>query len=179
MLFLKLVSSFSFLVYRSTVGFCILTFCSLLNSRILILFLCRFLRIFYFNDHVCEYGELYIFLAYIHVCIFYCFFLISLVRTISTLLNTGGESRDLSMFPILRENIQSFTIKYDVKYKFFILPFTDWGNPFHSWFVECCYFSFLNHEWVLSFIRCFFLHLLRWSYGLSLVILECPSSSWQ
>lgn len=48
------------------------------------------------------------------------FCLIGLIRTSSTVFNVSGDSGHPSYVFMLRENIQTFTIKHDVSCRFFI-----------------------------------------------------------
>ena len=81
---------------------------------------------------------------------------------LSKLFNKRGKSGRSSLIPDLRGNcFQLFTVEYDVSCGSVIydLYYIDVGS-LYAHFLESFY-----HKWAYNFVKSFFFHLLRWSYG--------------
>ena len=83
-------------------------------------------------------------------------YLIALTRISSTVLDRSNESKHLCLTPEEEKNINSFTVRYSINCRFIIdVLYQAEKVTFYSQFAERR-FCFLNHEWVLNFVKCSF-----------------------
>ena len=99
------------------------------------------------------------FLSWMPFIYFCC--LIALVRTSSTKLNKSGRRDILVLFLTIEEETQLFTTEYNASCVLRLI--------YGLYYVEVCSLSTCNvdslyHKWMLNFVKCFFLHLLRESH---------------
>ena len=86
--------------------------------------------------------------------------LIAMARNANTVLNKRDEGRHLCLFPDLRRNAFSFSP---------LSTIYPWAC--HIWYLLCWgifplhpLLKIFNHKWMLNYVKCFFLHLLRLSF---------------
>lgn len=157
------------LVYKNVTGFCMLTLhpVSLVNSFIIS---GRFLKIkkFFLHGKPCHRPiETVLFLIFQHMCFtrFSCLFAIAVLFSIVYCSIEVSEWTSL-VCCYIRESIQSFTIKYNVNYRFFIDALYQLEDfPVYSF----SHRFIINESWVLSNAV---LHLLRQSCGFSSSVLD-------